>query len=884
MSDRTSSASQAEGTLADAIAVERARIARRRERLGVPEGGQAVPGHWALALSGGGIRSATFSLGVMQGLAHLASPASSGTPAAGAIPGEAGAESMLSSFDYLSTVSGGGYIGAFYCSLFVPGRLRKATTPEQAAADAMRVLAYEPPTRIRSATEYVGDALYSAPTAWLRESGRYLTPTGAGDMLYAAAVAIRNWFAVQYVLATLLLAAFALLALGRSALALWIPWIQDFEAALLDAPKTAGGLIWWSPLWLLPAAVGVLWLVPAGIAFWLLYPDPNQSESDPARPLSRGAWGGLAAGAMILLPAAGMYFADTAAWHRVAYAAAAAGAVTLLAVLLYEAGVRQFKSIVEFRVRLTRWLASGLSFGIVLVVLAASDTIGQSLYFDLTQHGGVGSILTPSALLAAAVWLIRHLAQLFEDKEKPAWIAKISLNLLAGVFGALLFVLVATLWALLVQWIRWHGGVPGSGGFSHASHVRVLAWARAIFTGLALISARFPAFINLSTLQSFYGSRLTRAYLGASNGRRFEPGTEGRVSRSVAEPLTSDQLEHGEYYAEDVLAPVHLINVTVNQTVDPAEQLVQRDRKGEPLCILPSGFSIDGQHHVFREQDDRGTIQDRLTIGQWIGTSGAAFTTGLGRSTSLGFSLLLGLANVRLGTWWPSGYGRDRAPRPERAFKRLFRTQTFLLYELMGRFYGLHREWQYLSDGGHFENTAIYELLRPERGLGLIVACDDGCDPAYQFGDMANLIRLARIDFRIEIEVDTGIAADPELGRIFGVPEDFARDDPSSDRCAMLFNVYRPTDSGRTPEPACRIVVLKPRRLRSIPLDVREYADRHRDFPQETTADQFFDEAQWESYRRLGFGIANLVFGEGRPGSDGVGVPLWRYLKGGHPG
>src|SRR5688572_7938539 len=45
-----------------------------------------------LAFSGGGIRSATFALGVLQGLAYLR---------------------LLKRFDYLSTVSGGGYIGGW---------------------------------------------------------------------------------------------------------------------------------------------------------------------------------------------------------------------------------------------------------------------------------------------------------------------------------------------------------------------------------------------------------------------------------------------------------------------------------------------------------------------------------------------------------------------------------------------------------------------------------------------------------------------------------------------------------------------------------------------------------------------------------------------------
>ena len=49
-----------------------------------------------------------------------------------------------------------------------------------------------------------------------------------------------------------------------------------------------------------------------------------------------------------------------------------------------------------------------------------------------------------------------------------------------------------------------------------------------------LINGLFPSFINLSTLQAFYSARLTRAYLGASNGARFH-GEDGRRYASAAE-------------------------------------------------------------------------------------------------------------------------------------------------------------------------------------------------------------------------------------------------------------------------------------------------------------------------------------------------------------
>src|SRR5258707_1168823 len=64
-------------------------IAVRRHAAKLP----ATAPRRGLALSGGGIRSATFNLGVLQALARA---------------------KVLRNFDFLSTVSGGGYVGGFF--------------------------------------------------------------------------------------------------------------------------------------------------------------------------------------------------------------------------------------------------------------------------------------------------------------------------------------------------------------------------------------------------------------------------------------------------------------------------------------------------------------------------------------------------------------------------------------------------------------------------------------------------------------------------------------------------------------------------------------------------------------------------------------------------
>lgn len=870
----------------DAYASEWQRIEDRRTTLGLASMSMGKDGAWGLALSGGGIRSATFCLGVLQALARASLPESARPP--GGEPKPAiDPPSMLSLFDYLSTVSGGGYIGSFFCSLFVPGRLSAEKPPQptgnpqqdeahkkqfsiDAAADAYRALTYEPPGRIRSSERYDDRSeVGKGPMAWLRENGRYLTPTGGGDLLYGIALAIRNWCAVHYVLGTILLLAIALIGFGRCLAAMWHPW-RLLEASLLERTVDSA-LVWWSSLWLLPALLAALVLVPLGVAFWLTHPPTGKTEQEPpnilrAAPIADLALAAIMAGIAWLA----WNFLPPDKWRPVALGLASVSAMGGLGFVWFALTLGRARTIAGHRVVLTRGLAWTLQWVLMLAGLAFIDTLGQTLYLQAHDHWP--TVVTPAAITGAVMWLIQHLARMIDEKEKPSWLSKIPLSILAGVAGVCLLLVVAMFWALLVQFVQWAGSPPNTANLYDQTQRMVLGGLVVVGALLAGTSGLFPGFINLSTLQALYGARLTRAYLGGSNGERFESGTEGAKVRSVAEPVASDQLSHDIYYGSDVLAPLHIVNVTMNQTTDRAEQLVQRDRKGKPLAILPHGFSIDRNHYEFSNKATKQENEANLSMGEWIGTSGAAFTTGLGRATSLGTSLLLGLANVRLGRWWSSGCGEDKSTGFERWFGKLFKTQQFLYWEFLAQFHGLRRKSQYLSDGGHFENTGVYELLRPERKLKVIVVCDCGCDHPYQFEDLANLIRLARIDFGIELAIDRAVTGVELLRDIFGTPEEVAVRPAMNDKCAIMLNVYdsRPV---RSTTPRCRIVLVKPKLIKSVPIDVKQYADTHEAFPQEPTADQFFDEAQWESYRKLGFTIGSRIF------MGDAGEALWGYLR-----
>ena len=258
-----------------------------------------------------------------------------------------------------------------------------------------------------------------------------------------------------------------------------------------------------------------------------------------------------------------------------------------------------------------------------------------------------------------------------------------------------------------------------------------------------------------------------------------------------------------------------------------------------------------------------------LSLGRWVAISGAAFSTGLGFRTSPGLSLLAGLANVRLGYWWDSGVPTRRRPLKMRISRTvadhlsrvlvgLFPVHTYLYYELTAHFPGSSRRHWYLSDGGHFENMGGYELIR--RRLPLIIVVDAEGDEDYTFEGLSNLTRKARLDFGVEIEfMDT---VDETLPPAFG-PLESLRPVATSELDPRRALSHAAVARVRYPDPdgfEGRLVYLKPGITGDEPIDLREYARHHPAFPQQSTADQFFDEAQWESYRALGEHIGAELF------------------------
>jgi hypothetical protein len=154
------------------------------------------------------------------------------------------------------------------------------------------------------------------------------------------------------------------------------------------------------------------------------------------------------------------------------------------------------------------------------------------------------------------------------------------------------------------------------------------------------------------------------------------------------------------------------------------------------------------------------------------------------------------------------------------------------------------RKWLNLSDGGHIENMAIYELLR--RRCKYIICVDGESDPGYTFGGLMTLVRHAQIDFGVRIE--------PDLSQI--------RPDTTthySQSHSAFCRIRYPTPPGAPPEFGL-LLYMKLSVTGNEPELIRRYRVMHPDFPHQTTLDQFFDEEQVEAYRELGAHVGTGLF------------------------
>ena len=275
--------------------------------------------------------------------------------------------------------------------------------------------------------------------------------------------------------------------------------------------------------------------------------------------------------------------------------------------------------------------------------------------------------------------------------------------------------------------------------------------------------------------------------------------------------------------------------------------------------------------------DDGKRLRRRdLTLPAAVAMSGAAVSPSMGKMTRRPLTFLLALANIRLGVWIPNPrwvrhkeeqrrlQAEAEPRRRDRAVARVRSTQhrlsgrpepdsgrrapatlldrahgrarpSYLLRELIGR-NRVDAKYLYVTDGGHYENLGLVELLR--RGCTEIYCFD--ASGGYGFEELGDAVALARSELGVEIVIDPSsmVPAGSQL--------------VATAKAVTATITYAPEATG-TPGVTGTLVYARNVMTDNVPWDVKAYHQSDPRFPRDPTADQLYTDQKFEAYRALGF-------------------------------
>ncbi|WP_377298364.1 patatin-like phospholipase family protein [Rhizobium sp. SGZ-381] len=874
----------------------------------------------ALCISGGGIRSATFALGVIQALAtHPRRSANE--------PAEP-QDALLGRFRYLSTVSGGGYIGSWL----------SAWLSRESFVDVQRQLTARPE----------GPDVEPPPIRDLRRDSNYLTPQvglTSVDTWTAASIVVRNlvliWLLVISTLATALLA-----------LKLVLVTIASVGATgpLAESPVARWALF----------GGGVLLLL-IGQCYTLT----NYSQGD-------GRGGNQARFVQFDLLAAAFGGALLTTWAILPVGWDEQGPEAPL-VLLFAIGLFSASFLLSLRahlgqphdpwLRFARWVAAGLVWGLVVstgLALVADIAYAPARLLALVVFGPPWLLM--AQITAETIYVAATSSETRSDAQRE-WFARAAglfvaagicwtAAIVLGVLGSRLMDVLLADTSYVYQSLTGGGlaatagialassggGDGGTGGVVSGSLARLrkflqvvggqlfLALLLIVLSGVldyllldgslldlllanaitapatigadqteldtllfgaklatpvaeaevfgrllsgAIVLAGFAYVISRSvninrfSLHDLYRNRLVRAYLGATHRRRTpNPFTGFDLEDN---PLISTIWPQKTVAQETPVSRLfHVVNCTLN--VVSTRNKAWQQRKAISFVITPRHAGAADLHprSCWRGHSGRYAGAYRpsalyggkkgISLGTAMAVSGAAANPNMGYNSAPSVTLLFALFNIRLG-WWLGNPG----PTGSRTWRLSGPRQAILPW--LQEAFGLttsDRAYINLSDGGHFENLGLYEMVR--RRCRLIVLSDAGCDPDFTFADLGNAVRKIQIDLGVSVSF-------PYLDQLR--PRIRAGEKASSAPYCTIGHIHYADADGAGEDGY--ILYIKPSYHGTEEAGIRAYANEDEAFPHDPTADQWFDESQFESYRSLGFEIVDELLcdlAKTVPGSD----------------
>jgi hypothetical protein len=876
-------------------------------------------GLMGICFSGGGIRSATFNLGVLQGLAEL---------------------KLLRCFDYLSSVSGGGYIHQWLAAWISRESKNRPDNEKVKAFEDINHKLVPPPDPDNPGT-------HPEPIRWLRRYSNYLTPE-RGLFTADTWVGIATWLRNTTLNQIILISGLLFLVL--------LPHILTF-CSIIPQPGPSSAIV-----------IGAIFYLFLMATF---FSGRNLLRFGRHPATEQGLFGqtGVQLGLVIPLLASSLFFTLLFPITSIArfglnlvlcFVVSATLLLALAVTIVFWGGVplaylhshhrtSHYKSFSEFWGQKPKCIAHLRMVLVILGMLAAALFVSLcgAAWIVLTDvwiaqlwsHAGeywwrltlvIGPPLVLIGPLLTVLLLLGLLGRTFGDGPREwlarlgAWIGLYALTWMVAV-GFSLFGYAAAVWfcahveTMIGALVTWAGtslagllagkssktaGIKDDKAPSKLDPMEILAivapyvfiaglllllsalaevmlrgvhghgWVVILITFLAplIICVLFALRVDINefSMHAFYRDRLARCYLGASNVQR-DPNPFTGFDERDTQVAVSDLRPDAGY-----CGPFPIFCTALNLTF--GEDLAWQERKAASFAFTPlySGYDVGWTAAKGREAKLRfnGFVETKeyaypgpgIHISTAAAISGAAMSPNMGYHTNPATAFLLTVFNARLG-WWlrnpravdvngkrlnaakdetspehESGLFRAPYPSPSPRFSLLY-----LISELLGQTNDT-RQFVYLTDGGHFDNMGLYELVR--RRCRYIVICDAEDDGQLRFQGIGMAIRKCRIDFGAEVSLDLR-------------PLQHIGDTQYGSAHCVVGTIRYPEDK---PEDKLGVVVyIKSSLTGDEPGDILNYKKEHSAFPHDTTLNQWFTESQFESYRRLGHHVAVSTFKPARP-------------------
>jgi hypothetical protein len=714
-----------------------------------------TPGLMGLALSGGGIRSATFNLGLLQALCN---------------------NDMLAKVDYLSTVSGGGYIGTCLTTLM--------NSPSES-------IGLDPDTFPlgRRKIEGSGDpAVEKEPVRRLRYFSNYLTAEGGfvakylrPAMVFVRGVVLNFTLIVPYIVIIGLLLAFLfnfkVVFPGEDNNPIFFDF-REFSHILKKSTAEYNRSRADLRIYAVERTSELNFDSDRERIEWIKGINGSNDELRRLTDKIKGAKKPLQREWQTIWNLPGVIFAfmiAVALFYRVCYRQAYKGRYGFSKFLAKQFFISLALVIVQlYGILIVYWKSWEISAWIASVSLLS--LIGPRLLRAGDGNGGTGKKMLIKIALAIGLLLLVPLFILYLVGGVIAHVSEGNITLIIGlIVGSLV------LWYFNRRFIN----------------------------------------LNEISLHNYYRDCLSRAYM-----MQYDEVLEN-ISHK-------DDLKFSDLDPEK--SPYHIVNTALNlKKRMPDDNDSGHFRTGESFNFTRNWCGTAKTGYVKTIQYER--VDPHIDLGTAMAISGAAANIGMAQKNIFVLRLLMGLLNIRLGYW---------ALHPYKARKAI---QNSILRDFPGsiqafqEWFGLYRvdsdsRYINLSDGGHFDNIGVYELLR--RRCKYIIVGDAEADTEMKFEAISYIMRMARIDFGIEIKINpTDIKPDPVTGY-------------SRNHCAVGRIEYPEGDFGY-------LLYCKASLTGDEPEHLHEYKVKHPQFPHQTTADQWFNEQQFEAYRELGYHIGKAA-------------------------